>query len=409
MPHTLVTLLGKVKHAQHTNYRTANYYFSENEYDTSRFFGLTLLKNISPDKLIVLGTTGSMWDNLMLEVGIDEHYPTLDNKILQLGEDAQTDNIQQSTLDELATYVSKILEIPCELKLIPYGRTQQEQAETLQILMQGFSKGDQASLDVTHGLRHLPMLVQQSALLLQTSKAVEIQGIYYGALDLTEDNKTPVMHLEGLLKINAWNQALAHYDKQGDYSVLTPVLKQSSLSNQMIDYLENAAFYEQVNNIQKARNQLKKFLTCLKQQDHSSNIYLKLFLPALEARFAWVNENKLYKRQTVVAWLALEHGNLLRAALYGFEAFVTHLVQDQNGNPDQYQSREWAKKDYESQRPHKTWQFYKQLRQIRNQLAHSNTNASAEIQNIMSDRLRLQQTLQTIFSQLIPKESNSSL
>jgi CRISPR-associated Csx2 family protein len=406
MSHTLVSLLGKVKNPKYvdSNYRKANYYFSENNIETSRFFGLTLLKNTQVDKFTVLGTTGSMWDNLMLEVSLDKHYPHLEDRILKLGEDAHANQIQQADLDKFSDYMAEVLQVSCELKLIPYGRNPKEQAQTLQILMQSFSYGDQATLDVTHSLRHLPMLVQQSALLLQTSKSVKIHGIYYGALELTQNEQTPVMRLEGLLEINDWNQALAHYDKQGDYSVLIPVLTKSSLSSQMIDYLENAAFYEQTNNVQKARNQLKKFLLALKQHDHQKDIYLNLFLPALEDRFKWVNEDKLYQRQTAVAWLALEHGNLLRATLYGFEAFITYLVQKQAGNPDQYESREMAKQDYQAQRPIETWHSYKQLRQIRNRLAHSSTHSDAKIIQIVSKRTALQQCLQAIFTQLIPKE-----
>lgn len=39
------------------------------------------------------------------------------------------------------------------------------------------------SLDITHGFRYLPMLALLSVMHLRVVRAVQIQGIYYGAYD----------------------------------------------------------------------------------------------------------------------------------------------------------------------------------------------------------------------------------
>ena len=62
MTHTLVTFLGRTpKNAG--GYRTTRYRFPDgSESESSAFLGWTLAKRLRPNRLIVLGTPGSMWD-----------------------------------------------------------------------------------------------------------------------------------------------------------------------------------------------------------------------------------------------------------------------------------------------------------------------------------------------------------
>jgi CRISPR-associated Csx2 family protein len=404
MAHILISVLGKVKNPSFPNYQEATYLFEGDAERTSRFFGLTLCEQIKPDKLVVLGTTGSMWDNLLLETSLSES-EDLEEDLLALGEAAQQDQVQQSSLDRLASHLSMALKIECELCLIPYGINEVEQTQTLTTLVNYFQDNDQATLDVTHGLRHLPMLMQQSALLLQTLKNVKIEGIYYGALDLTQKNqgKTPVMLLNGLLSINQWTEALSYYDKSGDYSIFADLLLASGLKQQTVDYLYHAAFYEQTNNISQARGQLRKFVKALDEEESQCKQPALLFLPALKKRFDWIDSHRLYERQAQVARLALKHSDFIRACIYGFEAFITYLVQKTpNANPDKYEHRQQAKENFEKKGGvHPNWKQYKLLRELRNQLAHSSTATTNETQQIMQSRKKMEESISVIFDKLL--------
>lgn len=397
MSHKLVTLLGKAS----SNYRQATYEFEDSSRRTSRFFGLELCKHVSPDELVILGTTGSMWDNLLLETELSG-YPELEEELLSLGEAAQNDAVTQNALDQLATHLKSVLGIPCVLKLIPYGRTQQEQTETLEILVNCFSPNDTATLDVTHGLRHLPMLIQQSALVLRSLKDVTISGIHYGALDLTAQNITPVMRLDGLLELDRWNQALAIYDESGDYGSFVPLLEKSGFSKNALDSLRDAAFYEQTNSVQKAHVKLKNFLTLLKKEESICSPHAALFLPALKERFSWVEKNQPHQRQSAVAWQALENDHLLRATLYGFEAFITKLAEQEFGGLERHDVRSQAKDDYEDLKPAESWEAYLMLRGIRNHLAHSSSQSHPSVKKAVATRTSLSLALKHAFDVLIP-------
>jgi len=396
--HKLVTLLGKVR----SNYSQATYEFEDASRRSSRFFSLELCKHIKPDKLIILGTTGSMWDSLLLETELSD-YSGLQEDILSLGEAAQEDAVTQETLDILSIQLEEVLGLPCELKLLPYGRTPQEQTKTLEILVNCFDEGDTATLDITHGLRHQPMLIQQSALLVRSLKNVSISAIHYGALELTENAITPVMRVDGILEIDQWNQAVSIYDKSGDYSGFVPLLKASGFSKNALDSLQDAGFYEQTNNIEKATVKLKNFLTLLKKEEALCSPHAALFLPDLKERFAWVQKDQPYQRQSAVAWQALENGNLMRSSIYGFEAFISKLVDNDRAGVNSYDTRDLAKQAYEDEEPAESWDEYRLLRGIRNNLAHSSSQCHSTVKKAISSRTELALTLKRVFKVLIPR------
>ena len=85
--------------------------------------------------------------------------------------------------------------------------------------------GENLSLDVTHGFRHLPMLALVAARYLARVVSVKVEELYYGALEMTTpDGETPVLRLGGLLAMLDWVEALAPYDKDGDSGVFAPLL-----------------------------------------------------------------------------------------------------------------------------------------------------------------------------------------
>jgi hypothetical protein len=69
MTHTLVSFLGKVPKERGGQYKTAHYHFEDGYQEPTSFFGLALQHYLKPDRLVILGTTGSMWDVLIEILG----------------------------------------------------------------------------------------------------------------------------------------------------------------------------------------------------------------------------------------------------------------------------------------------------------------------------------------------------
>lgn len=396
MSHTLISFLGKVRKNTGGKYITANYDF-DGITKTTQFFGLALTEIIKPDRLIVLGTSGSMWDIFYEKFAESD---LQEEQWLKLSEASGDDRVTQELLDECEVELSAKLGLSCLLKLIPYGVDQSTQVEILKVMAEDIQLGDQVSLDLTHGLRHLPMLGLLSSMYLQTAKHVEIKGIYYGALDLTTDTKTPVMRLDGLLNISGWIAALHGFDKTGDIAPFSELLKQEGLADETADYLKTAAFHESLLSITNARPLLNDFA---KQTKEGLPGIAHLFEDSLKERIRWKDQDSIYLRQREKAIFFLQQSDYLRAAFLGYEALLTfHIVKNNpSADTENYELRQSIKTELDSTKNQLT-QEYKLLRNIRNCLAHVSRPDTKDVQKAFSSEERLRKTLGDLFNKLLP-------
>ncbi|EHM52005.1 TIGR02221 family CRISPR-associated protein [Cardiobacterium valvarum] len=393
MTRKLITLLGKAQKGG--DYREANYLLDDQTYRTS-YFGLALDQHLQSDHLIILGTSGSMWDNLAQRLGIDAD--------LALLEAAEKDNVTPDLLAPLAQAASDKLGKPVTCDLIPYGRSEAEQIATIDHILHYYTKGDRAILDVTHGLRHLPMLIQQIANLLPTLRGTSIEGIYYGALDLTRDDATPVLRMDGLQHISAWQNALAAYDYSGNSAALSPILAQIGISKDVVNLLEQASFFEQIHNLYQYRNKIKEFLTAVKKEaenNKNTNIdLLKLILPTLEERLYLDNTRSIWQQRFQLAEQALGNKDYLRAALYGFEAVFERILEHEHCDDKDYTRRKEIVDTYIARKStNEIEKKYKDLQHIRNVLAHGE-KGNNHIQQILNSEEKLNNEIRNCLKKL---------
>lgn len=369
MTHRMLTIIGKVNSKEYQgDYRQANYCFDANHTETATYFGLALSKIIQPDEIIVLGTKGSMWDNLFMQIeDFVDDYP---EDILTLTEQAQQDNVSEELLDKLANIAAKKLGISYRCELIPYAATENEQIQLIEQITELFNENDTATLDVTHGLRHLPLLIQQVAQLLPLIKKVSINGVYYGALDLTQDNKTPVMRLDGLQLINHWDTAFELYNETGNIAAFCPVLEKSGVNQAIIKHLRSAAFFEQTHRTKEAKREVQAFLGLTNKNQADLPAVFKLFLSKLKIQLNWINNNS-WQQRNQLALQALKNGNYLRASLFGYEAFVRRLIEHLNIAEQRYEERERIMRAFRDRKENKEIKnHYLSLNRIRNAVAH---------------------------------------
>jgi CRISPR-associated Csx2 family protein len=216
---TLISFLGKGKADPQTGYRTATYRFDAGFSRRVPFFGMALTEYLKPDRLVLVGTAGSMWDVFFEREGTD------DDAMLHLMAAVEAGQVDEEMLALPRQELAQQLGIPVDCLLIPYARDPAEQAEILRRLAGVVQPGENLSLDVTHGFRHLPMLALVAARYLARVVSVKVEELYYGALEMTTpDGETPVLRLGGLLAMLDWVEALAPYDKDGDSGVFAPLL-----------------------------------------------------------------------------------------------------------------------------------------------------------------------------------------
>lgn len=75
---------------------------------------------------------------------------------------------------------------------------------------------------------------------------------------MTEKGQTPVVELDGLLKMLDWVDVLSVYNHNGNYQIFSPLFKREN-GQEQADLLNEAAFLENTNQVHEAYKPLVKF------------------------------------------------------------------------------------------------------------------------------------------------------
>jgi CRISPR-associated Csx2 family protein len=302
-----------------------------------------------------------MWDVFL------EHQGVSDEDVLALIEAVQEERVDAPMLATHEKRLSEKLGLPVKCLLIPYARDEQEQVIVLNYLAQVVSQGETIGLDVTHGFRHLPMLALVAARYLTHVANAKIDGIHYGALEMTGNDETPVLRLDGLLKMLDWVEALAIYDKDGDYGIFGKLLEKDGFPADRARQLEKAAYFERISNPVQASQTLAGNTGVFATIEKHNGSLSALFKETLKERVQW------FRGQDRAAWelslgdTYLERHDYLRAAIFFYEAYATRATLRHGGDINDFDSRDQYYKEesnsLDSKEP-------KKLKDLRNALAH---------------------------------------
>ncbi len=397
MSKVLVSFLGGVS----TNYRTAQYKMADGQVIQSYHAGLALQQVVKPDILIVCGTSSSAWPIFSQEMKLREDDIEAE---LDLQEQAEHNTVTQTMLDDLSPLIQHKLNLQhCYLQLMPFGKDQQEQISLLRSIAQYITQGDEVHLDITHGFRHLPMLMYVNALYLEQVKKAKVQGIYYGAFEMRL-KETPMINLSGLLHLNQWLDAIQSFDKDGDYSVFAELLETEGMPVDQTNLLRQGALYERSANISAAHQRVQQITTYLENHQNSPG---ELFFPSLKERFDLIRPSSLYQRQRNLAWYYLNKNDFQRAVLFAFEAFISKLTkQINNRESNDFDERRHAQEDYQNQADFDATERrnYHLLRNLRNSMAHGTLpKEGSEEQKLLKNINNLKPRLNEIFTSLLPE------
>lgn len=401
----LVTFLGRAQPENPSGYRPATYSFPEGN-RTTTFIGFELARFLKPGRVVILGTDASMWDHLVEKLADHEPGKLADSDEvfrarLALIDDVKQQRVSPDTLEK----VRPILEdrFQCEVlpRLIPYGRTPEEQEQILQTIAEAVPNG-QVHFDVTHGFRHLSMVAFTAAFMLGHIRKITVRSLWYGALDMSSGGVTPVLRLDGLNQVHQWTLALAQYEASGDYSVFADLLERGGFPPPAAAQLRQAAYFERINNIPEAAGKLRQAMQCLEQSLQGP---AEMFRPALLARLQWARQGGLDGQQRCLAWDYLNRGDLPRAAVFAFEAVLSHLCIALKLDSRNYRVREeaWRQLAEKIRRGEFVGKVesvaadLKALRAIRNSIAHGIPSEDSEIDAFLRTHGKLAAELRRIF------------
>jgi CRISPR-associated Csx2 family protein len=319
-----------------------------------------------------------MWDVLADAMGATRDEATW----VELADAVAADRVDAALMARVEAELNAHGRRHFELRLIPYGFEEGVQVNILQTLAEGLGRpDDRLYLDITHGLRHLPMLGLLSAFYLQALGHARVDEIFYGALDRGGAAGTPVVSLRGLLKVQDWVRCLEQFEKDGDYGIFRDLLVAEGLAGKL---LAEAAFLERVGNLSLAQKKLNSFWQGAAAPASPTG---RMFFPLLKARLAWRTSARRSEWERKLAEQALAKADYLRASIFAFESRISARVERDGGDTNNFQQdREAAERALEQE----TWdarvdckseRSFRTLKYLRNQLAHG-VRANVDAQGI---------------------------
>ncbi|WP_234553980.1 CRISPR-associated DxTHG motif protein [Thermus caliditerrae] len=384
MKRLLISVMGKGRAAPTggLRYETTPYRFPEGEVRTATFFGGALFRHLAapgpaPD-LMVVGTTGSTW-------GLLEDFAIHSEVSLPPGWDAAHREVEaaeagqaslEAALVRWENLLAELLGVRVALVLLPDPPAPQQVAQALGERLAALGPYEEFHLDITHGYRYLGYALLGALLPLRHAWGARIQ-LHYGGLELRGSApEAPVVGLEALHELIALDESLSVLAATGDFRPYFAGTAQAQEAEEAYFFLETNQQHlvkKRLSGLAEARNPwagenvhgwVREVLSGL----DGENIEDKM---ANRARFFW------------------DRGQIFKALLLLFEAIVVLGVRrfGDQGQVLLYEARMDARERLEGW----LWQMsprwaavYRELRWVRNAIAHGTQPEQAEAQRALS-------------------------
>ena len=271
MSKILITALGSGTYNKEKNekeYKLATYYLEEGHpLEETELIASAIDEQWKMDKIIFIGTTGSMWSNVYkfycknkrITMN-DEYYNKLKNTELSANKDTLIENLEIEKFN--ATFDKKIKGI-----VIKYGVDNKENLENFHSIIEiekEIEDGDEIFIDVTHSFRSMSfwLFLIMTYLRDVSNKNIDIKNITYGMFEAPNEKKeTPIVSLNLFVDILKWFKGASELKNYGNsYSILDE-LEKNLIDKEIKNEIENFSDTMNINYIDSIEESLKNFNT----------------------------------------------------------------------------------------------------------------------------------------------------
>ncbi len=347
---TLVTFIGRcISDADGPGYRKTTYRMPDGSLsEPVTYVGKVLTKKLDPTRVVIVGTSGSMWDEICFD-NLDEDFH------IHLLDRCSKQTVDENLLAELESKINQDSCIPYALVLVPDGASEQEQVEFFAKFTSSIYDKESIVLDVTHGFRFMPILAFSSIQFLQFIKQVTVTNLLY-AMYIPGQDISSIFSLQQSIELGAWINALSQYDHSGDLGVFADLLTRQDWPQNKVNQLKKGAFLERTTN----SNTAKSALTDVLNEPWGTTIG-EMLSSEFAKRTEWVRKEDRSSRECMLAKQYLERNDYIRAVIYGFEGVISRHAKSND-----YLEREQTKSKLVQQ----YGDDFKLLRTLRNNLVH---------------------------------------
>ncbi len=382
MANVLVSLIGTGKQAagdkEANNYVTTDYLFEGKKYADRTLIVDVLLEAKPFDKVYLIGTAESMWDNVADVFGADEDY------VLDLYEKKENGSIEEKDL----VLLQKLLDertngAGSRILLVENGESEAELWRIFDQFMKiydGLSKEDAIHLDVTHLFRSHSIFSFVVSELAGISKGVKVEGLYYGMLK--QDEPSVILDMSIFFELLDWAKAIRNLKRYGNPMFLTEMMPKLG-DDETERVYRNFAYALAVSDVAAMMQNIKYLkgkLGVFRKLEHHIATMVHDELRSFIERFDGVIDNT-GRFQYALAKFYADTQNYPMAYISLTEAIVSRVCHaeglDETDEEDRKEAKRIIVKEYrESPNDKYIRDVYVKVNNIRNNIAHKTTNSS---------------------------------
>lgn len=361
-------------------YRKAQYRISsptdasmQTDYETS-FVAEALASHYGVDKIILIGTVKSMWDEVYNsfckrnELVVDEEY------CLRLCEICQTATYDSPLCLPEVERLEAALGNDSHVVLVRYGLNEQEiNFNISQVLNveQYLHSGDELIVDITHSFRSLPLLLMNTLIYLKnvSKKKINITHITYGMLDITRElGYTPVIDLKKVMDVNEWISASYSFMEFGNAYKIAKLLENDNCKAQA-NVLRDFSDVKNLNDIQAIEKQVQR-LNSVAQLPPIAEITVRPVINNITRSLSNRGTHSEFQYK-LAKWHFTVH-NYSSAYITLVEAIVTYVCEQEHLDYSNKGQRDAAKDILMNDRNYRDLrQIYGPINENRKRIAHS--------------------------------------
>ena len=371
------------KNGNERSYRPAPYRLADNSEITTTFIAHALVKYYHVDRVILIGTVKSMWEEAYKVFATEKHIPYSEEYYCELGDHCENANHNSDLYIPSQDQLEQVLGPDSKVVLVKYGITPEELEENASIILgieKYINRGDEILVDITHSFRSLPLYIMNLLVYLKnvSHKNISITHITYGMLDvIREMSYAPVVELNEIMDINDWIIGAYSLSEFGNGYKVSDLLEAQNRKD-ISQRLRNFSDVMNLNHLGGIRNQIGN-MSSMKNTEFDA-LSARLIPPIVQdftKKFPYQSEPYFFQFR-VAQWHFL-HKNYASSYLALQEAMITNICQIVDTNYNNKEDREEAKLILLYKNPNKTHKIkhlpqirkiYREVNEIRNSIAH---------------------------------------
>lgn len=354
-------------------YKETKYRLDSEVYEGS-FVSSAICEHYDIDRVIMIGTPHSMWEEVYLWFAEHKGIPLDEDKYFEIAEYCDNANETSELTIPYKEVIESILGANSRIVLIRYGLTKDEQDENVRLILEierVLNTGDEIILDISHSFRSLPLMIMSLFMYLQevSRKQVAISHIHYGMFEAKDrDGIAPIVEMNQVLKINQAISGAYSFKEYGNAYRLADMVNEydPSLAAKLRSFSNVLNF----NHLSAMRNEVRNLSAVTSFGSDISSKIIEQVVKEFITKLRGCKSNSEFQYRLAV-W-QYEHKNYSASLISLSEAIVTYVCEKNGGDWLSQEDRGIAKDDlYDGWVPYKLKVSYNKLRKMRNSIAHS--------------------------------------